>query len=202
MFLSRQTFGNMAGLKFGQAYSLPDGKFSQHAWHTCWQCGGGTLEGDLVLRKPMAKNDMDLLSMLLPHRQRNFAGHPDKCPAEALPRNKALWKAECSDHPAAIMAIQAKSAAFRVALHHGGRPSPHQETEAWPQLRTRTSVFLYLRKHSFREILPPDALRSWSQAVVRSAEGEVISLPCCLLRTLCDCQMSGLPALAFPLSLI
>ena len=83
-------FGNMAGLKFSQAYSMPDGKFRQHAWRACWQCGGGTLEGDLILQKPMAKNDMDLLSMLLPHRQRNFAGHPDKCPAEALPRNKAL----------------------------------------------------------------------------------------------------------------
>ena len=42
--------------------------------------------------------------------------------------------------------------------------------------------------------LTPSEIRS--QAVVRSAEGEVISLPCCLLRTLCDCQMSGLPALA------
>jgi hypothetical protein len=111
---------------------------------------------------------------------------------------KRCGKAECSDHPAAIMAIQAKNGAFRVALHHGGRPSPHQETEAWPQLRTRTSVFLYLRKHGFREILPPDALQSWSQAVVRSAEGEVISLPCCLLRTLCDCQMSGFPVRLFP----
>ena len=46
------------------------------------------------------------------------------------------------------------------------------------------------------EILPPDVLRhSRSQAVVRTAEGEVNILSCCLLRTLCDFQMSGFPAL-------
>ena len=60
-----------------------------------------------------------------------------------------------------------------------------------------TPVFLYLRKYYLREILPPDALRS-SESSRRQVGGggEVISLPCCLLRTLCDCQMSGLPALA------
>ena len=65
-----------------------------------------------------------------------------QCPAEALPRNKALRSAECSDHPAAVMAYKRRSGAFRGALHHGGRPSPHQETEAWPQLRTRNARVL------------------------------------------------------------
>jgi len=88
--------------------------------------------GPESLRSLWRKNDMDLLSMLLPHRQRNFAGHPDKCPAEALPRNKApVESTERSDHPAAVMAIQAKKMrSFRAALPNGGRPSPHQETEA------------------------------------------------------------------------
>ena len=87
----------MAGLKFGQAslgLTRPKeawgGNFaSMHGLHT-GNAEEGLSKGTWSFKSLWRKNDMDLLSMLLPHRQRNFAGHPDKCPAEALPRNKAL----------------------------------------------------------------------------------------------------------------
>ena len=140
----------MAGQKWGPdvmahpaeefSESSERGKFCQHAWRAYWQCGGVLPEGDLNPSEAYGENIMDLQSISLPHGQRNFAGHPDKCPAEALPRNKALGGISGTlGSSRCCYGEQAKTWCFRAALHYGGRPSPHQETEAWPQHGTRNA---------------------------------------------------------------
>jgi hypothetical protein len=144
---------------------------------------------------------MDLLSMLLPQRQRNFAGHPDKCPAEALPRNKALQVGGMLGSSAAVMAIQAKDwHAFGPPSMPEGGPRRTRRLRHGLSQNTERPCSNTCKGFRLHEILPPDVLRhSRSQAVVRTAEGGgqyLVLLP--FLRTLCDFQMSGFPASRCP----
>ena len=127
---------------------------------------------------------MDLRSMLLHAWQRNFAGHPDKCPAEALPRNKALGgiSGTLGSFRRCYGNTSEESSAFRAAPPNGERPSPHQETEVYLSSEYRTPALLYLRRTSLREILPPDALRHIGAMTESSRRqtaegGEVILCP-------------------------
>ena len=118
-------------------------------------------------------NDMDLLSMLLPHRQRNFAGHPDKCPAEALPRNKALQVGGMLGSSAAVMAIQAKDwHAFGPPSMPEGGPRRTRRLRHGLSQNTERPCSNTCKGFRLHEILPPDVLRhSRSQAVVRRRRG-------------------------------
>ena len=122
--------------------------------------------------------------MLLHAWQRNFAGHPDKCPAEALPRNKALGgiSGTLGSFRRCYGNTSEESSAFRAAPPNGERPSPHQETEVYLSSEHRTPALLYLRRTSLREILPPDALRHIGAMTESSRRqtaegGEVILCP-------------------------
>ena len=129
---------------------------------------------------------MDLRSMLLHAWQRNFAGHPDKCPAEALPRNKALGgiSETLGSFRRCYGNTSEESSAFRAAPPNGERPSPHQETEVYLSSEYRTPALLYLRRTGLREILPPDALRHIG-AMTESSRRQTAegggghTLPCC-----------------------
>ena len=119
-----------------------------------------------------------------------------QCPAEALPRNKALRSAECSDHPAAVMTVQEKDRhAFGPPSMPEGGPRRTRRLRHGLSQNTERPCSNTCKGFRLHEILPPDVLRRGrSQAVVRRRRGEVNMLPCCLLRTLCDFQMSGLSA--------
>jgi len=116
------------------------GKFCQHAWRAYWQCGGVLPKGDLNPSEAYGENIMDLQSIsfrmgreILPDIQTNARRK------RFLGTKRLVESAERSDHPAAAMANKRRLGAFRAALHYGGRPSPHQETEAWPQHGTRNA---------------------------------------------------------------
>ena len=173
MSLSRQIHGNMAGLKF-----------RQHAWRTYWQCGGGdSRRGPDPSKAYGEKMTWICLSMLLPQRQRNFAGHSDQCPAEALPRNKARWISGMlgSSHCCYGNTSVGGGHAFGPPSIEEGGPRRTRRLRLGLSQNTERPCSNTCKGFRLHEILPPDVLRhSRSQAVVRTAEGEVNILSCCL----------------------
>ena len=103
--------------------------------------------------------------------------------------------AECSDHPAAVMAMQEIWHVFGPPSGMEGGPRRTRRLRHGLSQNTERPCSNTCKGFRLHEILPPDVLRHGrSQAVVRRRRGEVNMLSCCLLRTLCDFQMSGFPA--------
>jgi hypothetical protein len=103
--------------------------------------------------------------------------------------------AECSDHPAAVMAMQEIWHVFGPPSLPEGGPRRTRRLRHGLSQNTERPCSNTCKGFRLHEILPPDVLRHGrSQAVVRRRRGEVNMLSCCLLRTLCDFQMSGLSA--------
>ena len=102
----------------------------------------------------------------------------------------------CSDHPAAVMAVQENDwHAFGPPSMPEGGPRRTRRLRHGLSQNTERPCSNTCKGFCLHEILPPDVLRRGrSQAVVRRRRGEVNMLSCCLLRTLCDFQMSGLSA--------
>ena len=127
-------------------------------------------EGDLNPSRAYGEK-WGLPPKLLPQRQRNFAGHPDKCPAEALLGIKRSGIRNARIIPPLSWRTSEEVVLFGAPSTTEGAPRRTRRLRHGLSSEHGTPVFLYVRKHSLREILPPDALRSRSQAVVRSAEG-------------------------------
>ena len=105
-----------------------------------------------------------------------------------LGTKRLVESAERSDHPAAAMANKRRLGAFGPPSTMEGGPRRTRRLRHGLSTEHGTPVFQYLRKLGSREILPPDVLRRSESSRRQTAEGGGYLLPCCRLRTLCDCQ--------------
>lgn len=152
-FAFRMQSGNSAGTSWlvrhrGTFRKIGVRKFCQYVWRAYWQCGGVLLKGPessgaygeiatWICGPCSCTHGREILPDIQTNaRLKRFLG------------TKRGGSAECSDHPAAVMAIQEKNPALSDRPPWGGRSSPHQETEAWPQPEHGTPVFQCLRRLS------------------------------------------------------
>ena len=148
-----------------------------HGLHT-GNAEEGLSKGTWSFKSLWRKNDMDLLSMLLPQRQRNFAGHPDKCPAEALPRNKARWISGMLGSSHCCHGDTRGGHAFGPPSMPEGGPRRTRRLRHGLSQNTERPCSNICKGFRLHEILPPDVLRHGrSQAVVRRRRGRSICCP-------------------------
>ena len=108
------TSGETGWLNFASMHGVHTGNAEEHS------------EGDLNPSRAYSEKIWICRPSSLPQGQRNFAGHPDKCPAEALPRNKALMECGMLGSSRRCYGVQAKKWYF------SGRPPQWRATLAAP----------------------------------------------------------------------